>query len=486
MMNSMYAASLTSADSIKSSGQDLWGNIKVPYVFPHADSLSGDAWVRIPDDGSVEFSSLVGLPIAVNTESVPGLKSTFTMESSHIQLQCSPFVTTGAMDGGWINYTIFESYANTSLSGPSSNWNNCSFPKAPRNGTFQAITRSGDSTSDYLPWILALDTFVDPLWQSRMCDSLYAPNAGHYDFDQYSPATFADEKGIFTSEAKLQLLAWTESDDMAYSNPLSTTCGVAQSWVESRVDCNWSISPACAVTAQRPSQKQHASSNITHLSFPTVFTRINTDLPGASGLKYVFGLPDASLIYLVNTSSSYIFSQRELTNTASLDNLTGIDIGRRLGQLINTYLMISQGYDSISTGSLKKDQLNDVDSAINNITTTIWSIKTEDIYTINTAWLAAFFVTAIAMLVGSIVGAVFCHSSITPEILGFTSVAIRDSKHIDLAPGFGALGGLEMTKAFEGIEFRYGVVNKSESGQDALGVSWKVSAQRVKKRVPYV
>lgn len=121
-----------------------------------------------------------------------------------------------------------------------------------------------------------------------------------------------------------------------------------------------------------------------------------------------------------------------------------------------------------------------------NVTTTVLIVKTEEIYTINTAWQTTFFVTAIAMLAASILGAVFCHSSITPEILGFASIVIRDSKYVDLAPGFGALGGLEMTNSFEKIEFRYGVVNKSDSGQEVMGVSWKVSTERVKKRVPYV
>ncbi|KAI7778642.1 hypothetical protein LA080_001875 [Diaporthe eres] len=88
-------------------------------------------------------------------------------------------------------------------------------------------------------------------------------------------------------------------------------------------------------------------------------------------------------------------------------------------------------------------------------------VKTEEIYTINAAWLTAFFVAAIAMLAAS-------------------------TEYVDLAPGFGTLGGLEMTKAFEKIEFRYGVVSKSDSGQEVLGISWKVSAERVKKRVPYV
>lgn len=104
-----------SADSIKSSGQHLWGNIKVPYFSPHADILSEDAWVSVPDDGSVEFSSLVGIPFAANTEAGLGLKSNFTIESSYIQLQCSPFFTTGADGNGFLDYDVFSSYKNSSL-----------------------------------------------------------------------------------------------------------------------------------------------------------------------------------------------------------------------------------------------------------------------------------------------------------------------------------------------------------------------------------
>lgn len=482
VIKSMYSASLMSADSIKSSGQDLWGNIKVPYFSPHADSLPGEAWATVPDDGSVEFSSLVGIPFAIDIESGLGQRSNFTIESSYIELQCSPFVTTGADSSGHLDYDVFESYENTSLG---QSWAPCwdPMPKAPKNGTFQAFTTSYETgIKGIFPWVLALDTFLDPLWLNRICHP-FTSNRTEY-FSRFSPRIFANETGISTSQAKLQLLTYHESYRSYERNPLSTTCGVSQSWVESRVDCDWSNSPSCVVTAQRASQKQHSSSNITHLSFPSVFTPFNRDLPGASGYKSSFGLGDASMTYLANTSLSYMLSYD--ANSATLDNLTESDISHRLGQLINTYLMISQAYDSISAGRLSVDATNDLSSPIYNITTTMSTVNTEQIYTINAAWLTAFFVTAIAMLAASIVGAVFCHSSITPEILGFASAAIRDSKYVDLAPGFGPLGGLEMTKAFEKIEFRYGVVSKSDGGQEVLGVSWKVNTERVQKRVPYL
>ncbi|KAG8156859.1 hypothetical protein KVR01_013272 [Diaporthe batatas] len=485
MIDSMYAASLMSADSIKSSGQDLWGNIKIPYLFSHFERAPGDEWVNVPNDGSVKFSSLVGIPFAANFK--PGLRhrSNFRIESSHIQLQCSEFVPSKLDDNGHID----TSYVNSSLGGTwdlDGAWQNACIATSdpPDNGTFQGFTWSGDDDAVQLSWRLAMDTFIDPSWLSRLCHSIYESEEGQH-FSQFSPATFANEHQIATSRARLQLLAWRGLLGTSESDPRATTCGVSQSWVESRVDCEWSTSSPCVVTAQRPSRKQHASSNITHLSFPSVFTGLTSHLPRASGLRYSAGFLDASTIYLANTSTSFMLGREG--HEATFDNLTDSDISGRLGRLINTYLMISQAYDPISRGSLREGEVQDLaGSAINNITTTMWIVKVEDIYTVNNAWLAAYLVTAVAMLIGSIVGAVFCHSSITPEILGFASAAIRDSKHVDLAPGFGALGGLEMTKAFEEIEFRYGVVNKSDSGQEVLGVSWKVSAQRVKKRVPYV
>lgn len=482
VINSMYAASLMSADSIKSSGHDIWGNIKVPYLVPDTESRSGDAWVSIPDNGSVAFSSLVGLPLAANIDLGLRLKSNFTMESSHIQLQCSPFVptATGVDDSGSFESGVFSSYEKWNLSG--SFHPNCSpaFPNGPENGTFQAFPWSGDNNTNTLPWILALDTFLDPLWLERFCNLLFTQvvDMAENPLNLYSPAAFANETGISTSEARLQLMF------SSLHQPLSTICGVSQSWVESRVDCSWTVPSACLVTAQQPSQKPHASSNITHLSFPVVFTSFSTELPRASGLEFSGRITDASMIYLVNTSTSYIFSLEG--RQATLDNVTASDISLRLGQIIITYLMLSQAYDSISRGRLVVDRMGTVNSTRNEITTTMWIVETEENYTINTAWLAAFFVTAIAMLVGSIVGAVFCHSSVTPEILGFASAAIRDSRYVNLAPGFGGLGGLEMTNAFEKIEFRYGVVEKSESGQEVLGVSWKVNAGRAKKGVPYM
>lgn len=317
-----------------------------------------------------------------------------------------------------------------------------------------------------------MDTFLDPLWFERQMRDL--------DGFQVSPAAFANETGIYTTQARLQLLTWSLNYNIATSAPRATTCWLSQPYIESEVECTWfdsSVEPSCAVVAQRLSQKPHVSTSITSLSFQAVFSQFSSLLPTASGLQYSYRLSNPSILYLMNTSSSFLLDPSSRT-LGDLSTIPARDIGPRLGQLLNTYLISSQAFESITNGIPNDD--------VDNITAAAQTISTREVYAINQPWLAVFFVTTLVMLIGSVIGAVFCHISHTPEILGFASSAIRDSKYVKLAPGFGALGCLEMTKAFEGIEFRYGVVDKQNDGHEVIGVSWKLNVERAKKGVAYI
>lgn len=473
LTRSIYTAAMLSADSTKSGGQDSWGNIKIPYLSSYASDPSNESWVQVPDDGSSAFSSLVGLPAA---HIKPGSHSSYSffVESSYIELQCSLFLpVTFALD----LRTFPHTFDNTSLvTLPSS----IKFPSI-QNGTWQACVE--DENSYAKPWILASDTFVDPLWLERKSKWARSQIPGHPDMrgniTTYSPNAFANETNILTSQARLYLLT-SDLLDKSYGTISSTNCSISQPYVESQVECSRVESSSggnCSVVAQRPSQKTHASINITHLSFPWVFSYFSQDLPLASGLQFAYGVPDVSMLYLLNTSSSFILD--DLRDTSStFENITTRDVSYRLGQILNSYLIASQAYDSIPGGRPS--------NRVVNITTSASVHAHEEIYMISIPWLTAFSITALVMLLGSIAGAVFCHVSKTPEILGFASSAIRDSKYVNLTPGFGGLGGLEMTKAFEGVEFRYGVVGKTEGEQQVLGVLWKVNAKPVDRGVPYV
>lgn len=476
LTRSMYAAALFSADNTKASSQDSWGNVKIPYLSSYASNHSNDAWVKVPNNDSLVYSSLIGLP-AASIMTGPHLRYTFNMESSYIELQCDSVVRSYLTNSEYASfYTTFD---NTSLLTPPSR---SDFPRV-QNGTWQGCSDNG-----YGPWFLASDTFVDPLWLKRKSKWTwsYFPSRlteGRESIaDNYSPNAFANETNILTSQARLlfkTISPLTPGDRSPYTTQFSTTCWVSQLYIESKVECGQIESRAseCSVVAQRPSQQPRASTNITHLSYPWVFSTLSRNLPTASGLQFSAGPPDASLLYLRNTSLSFMLDGTRDTNL-NLENSKPDDFSYRLGQLINSYLIANQAFESIASGMSPNH--------LGNITANASIHTFETVYSISIPWLTVFFITTLVMFVGSVAGAVFCHMSKIPEILGYASSAIRDSKYVNLASGFGGLGGLEMTKAFDGIEFRYGVVGKLDSGQQVLGVSWKVNARPVKRGVPYV
>lgn len=486
LTRSMYTAAMLSADETKASNQDSWGNVKIPYMSSYTNNHSDDSWVQVPDNDNWVFSSLVGLP-ATMAETGARLNYTFDMESSYIELQCPSVVYLNR------SYPSYGDYINSSDYYPYTSFDNTSLIRQPsllefpevENGTWQACVHDENNNNE--TWILASDTFVDPLWLERKSMWIWSHVPDHLAESRelistyYSPNAFVNETNILTSQASLLLKSVSSLSSISNTvNEFSTTCSISQPYIESRIKCSRTDplkSGECSVIAQRVSQAPHPSTNITHLSFPWVFSTLSMMIPKASGLQNNHGLADTSLAYLFNTSSSFLLdgTNQMLPN---LDQVTASDIGFRLGQLINTYLMASQAFESIAAGISP--------GHIGNLTT-LASIHTyEEVYATNKPWITVFFVTALVMFLGSIAGAVFCHVSKTPEILGYASSAIRDSKYVSLAPGFGGLGGLEMTKAFENIEFRYGVVERMKSGQEMLGVSWKVNVKPAEKGVPYV
>lgn len=478
LMRSMITAAMLSADSTKESTQDSWGNVKIPYLTSYADHTSDGSWVKVPDNGVV-FSSLIGLP----AKSISlGSRLNFNMESSYIELQCHPLSFSYPSNQDYFNF--YSSLNNASLI------ERPSLAKFARvsNGTWQAHMEHEKGTE---PWLLASDTFVDPLWLERKSRWIWSQlpehmaDARRHITTHYSPNAFTNETNILTSQARLLLhslfnISSSNRTGVVSAQRLSTTCMISQPYVESQIECS-RIDPSkvgeCLVTAQRPSQKPHASTNITHLSFPWAFSSFSRILPTASGLSLNHGLADTSLAYLLNTSSSFLVD-RTNTTLPDLKRVSSSQVSHRLGQLINSYLIASQAFDAIA-GGISADHAG-------TLTANAFIHTYEQVNAISIPWLTTFFITALVMFAGSIAGAVFCHVSKSPEILGYASSAIRDSRYVNLAPGFGGLGGLEMTKAFEGIEFRYGVVGKSESGQQLLGVSWQVNAQPIERGVPYV
>jgi hypothetical protein len=71
-----------------SLGEDVWGNVRIPYIFslPGYDERRMDEWLAVPDDQIVNYTSLIGIPFGSRPDNVIGNIS-FVMNSSHHELE---------------------------------------------------------------------------------------------------------------------------------------------------------------------------------------------------------------------------------------------------------------------------------------------------------------------------------------------------------------------------------------------------------------
>ncbi|KAI7775579.1 hypothetical protein LA080_006590 [Diaporthe eres] len=83
---------------------------------------------------------------------------------------------------------------------------------------------------------------------------------------------------------------------------------------------------------------------------------------------------DPSILYLINTSSSFLLDPSSILS-GNLSTVPAHDIGYRLGQLLNTYQINSQAFESITSGIPNED--------VGNITAAAQTTSTKEVYAIN-------------------------------------------------------------------------------------------------------
>ncbi|KAJ4328689.1 hypothetical protein N0V84_000880 [Fusarium piperis] len=168
ILNSMYNAALLSPDSIRNDSQDIWGNVKIPYL-PSYGNLDSPGWQRVPS--IFEYSALVGIPI--NNISVGN--SSFPIESTYVYLECFNFTKMGFKVAKYIDIK------NTSLG-----LNSIPTEPALPNGTWRGYELNSAS------WTLAIDTLADFMWSNHSFYQLHG-----LDTDQVkSPSMFTNEIGV--------------------------------------------------------------------------------------------------------------------------------------------------------------------------------------------------------------------------------------------------------------------------------------------------
>lgn len=431
IMENIYTALLVSAPTSRSNPVDTWGNIRIPAL--HYDGGSpGDEWREVRRGNSTEYVSLLGIPV---NATFPAGNTSFTMESSHLTLKCSEGNSTELTDP---TVQAVELYAIEVGS----------HDDLPPNGTWAGACE-GNLTdfkcNQTSTWSLALDRFIDKSWHSR----LTPPN-----FENMAPSVmFADAADVEAGETRLLLQVRIPGFKTSGADQFTATCKLTQTYVESRVNCTRLeeavTGPDCAVTAQRLSEQPHPSGNISFLSFPLAFHELAARLPRLlKEFEEGRGSRDLSMQYLADPSK---FTHGIPGNFL---HVTGAELSLRLAQLLNTFIGSSQqivsaveGMTGVRGSKLSDEQLVQADSQ-----------RFEEYIRLSRAWNATCLASCLVLLFSGLASVVFTHLAKGPDMLGYVSSSVRDSRFVEMAPAVRRLDGPDLTRRLKGRRIRAGIV----------------------------
>lgn len=461
VINSMYNTLILSPDVVKSDTMDVWGNVKIPALSSYGTFSTAD-WQNVSlGTGGQEFTSLVGVPVAHVAEG----NTTLSLESSYIHLEC------GNANVSSFKYDpetgpIFASpilFNETSL---------CMSENCPTvtNGTWQGWNLN-NTLDEMAGWNLALDVFVDELWN----DYDWYKQRGLENGVVYTPALFVEETGVAANPTTLLFQVREQTSSRGAPDYTTFRCGVTQKYVESLVHCSRESPTArqnCSVTAQRPSQKPYADENISQLSFTRVFRYVSRGLPQATNHRGSTYTSDISLNYLGNPSTNTMTNADAPPKLASLETRL---IGYRLAQLINSYVFLSQAFSSAPGGSV------DTNAAFEpNVTAGVDVERLVEVYQITRVWMGLYILSCIVLLIGALMSACVTHFVHGPEILGYASTVVRDSKFIDIQPTAGLMDGMDLARMLKDRRVRYGFTQMKLENTPLVGVGSQEEVDRIK------
>jgi hypothetical protein len=463
-----FGSVLQVPSDMQSDSMDIWGNVRIPFLAEEGHDEQGEGgWQNVTwaDDPS-RFSSLAGLPIS----SLPEGNNTLDIESSYIHLDCFNKTRDSSGDHDPTSITSMNVLGGV-LVGPD--------PKYLDNSTWLGVrkneTRWG-ATGETVFWEIALDRFVHPIWWDNGRNSvptdpeLFTWNSS--DFENWtphpafgtcenSPELFVKEHGIQAGPTTLFFRAILSDGSMAPGAEYTAYCRVTQRYVESRVDCRQERDARrnCTAVAQRPSRREgNPPEDVTYLSFPTFFRQVARQLPLAT--ERSAGESDLAVQWLNHSSikpASYTNRGYPTLADGDVDLKT---FSTRFAQVLNTYIVLS-------TYAMN---LDGEDVLAPNTTVTVQNSRLELVYQLDKRWVTVAFACCGVLLASCVASLFLAYKATSPEVLGFASSSIRDSKLIDFPPTLGSMEGLEVSKQYGKMRVRYGYSDLTLEGQRLVGI----------------
>ncbi|KAJ4136586.1 hypothetical protein NW768_004203 [Fusarium equiseti] len=408
-LSNMFSALFFTSEERKTDPMDIWGNVKIPNL-----NIDDNGWHNVMSGPSPDsYSVLLGLPItSVTTGNI-----TFLLEPSYLHLECWNY---SIQTNGLSDFSLFNWTEPSDTIDPKTFQRKGPLPKP--NGTWHG--RSIDELES--SWTMAVDRFVDQYWSNvtHMSRRLEA-SPGESNVTYGHPKLFKNETDLQVEVANLLFEGLFSDDISSPGKQVVAECSVLQRYVESRVHCSradMSTPQKCSVIAQRLSRKKHATENITMLNWKMIWSRV-TKLPKLLQGNTWSGFADIILRYLSDTRANAVPGMGLDVDMNLFNKTTAEQFGRRLGQVINTYLLLGQVYQSAMR----------VDHGFNfNITAPAERTNLVETYTVHWSWAVLFLVSSLILLASGIVSIVFAQLAIGPEVLGYASTVVYSSKYVEL------------------------------------------------------
>ncbi|KAG9251024.1 uncharacterized protein F5Z01DRAFT_628340 [Emericellopsis atlantica] len=467
LFGTIYTSLLLAPSVVKNDTMDLWGNVKIP-LLPASSSSASSSWRELKQGDIPRYSAMVGIPLLNVSEG----NTSFTLESSYISLDCEDLRThTENETLEEVNSTVIQM------------WVYYPYNTIP-NGTFQGYPTSRNISGklESAPWSLSVDRFVDSGWANGSWirrDTVPEDEEWAYmERVQDSPAfMFEHDEDVDFGPVRLYFQAALSNQALLHEDAVFSYCDIEQRYVESRVICERPPSnnrPSCRVNAQRDSQKAHPPSTITPLSFPQILQAFSKNMPLATG-------PNAGDISNADITLQYMADPalRNLTlpgpgDAVRLQDTQRADFSQRFTEVLNSYLHVTQMF----TNALGNED-PDGRRLSSNVTA---PAKVETLvleYHVRKEWAALCILACCVLLAAGVAGVVYAHVSVGPEILGFASTVVRDSKLVDMPVGAGARDGLELTVEMKQRRIRYGLTRRDGDLEPLLGVGEEDGTVRI-------
>lgn len=422
-INALYSANLLAPLSVKSSDEDTWGNLKIPWLpIPDDAPLQSGTWSAIADlTWADNYSSLVGLPLAGLTRKPQTLQE-FTFEYAYMDLKCPlPAYNVSKKDPDFVKQLGLVWFSS----------NQSMFTNEAKN----TITS------------FFLDTHT-PMSNKRVVNVLLDQNAT----TSSDPSLQVPRNILFGSL------------DSTSSTVLLRNCTVTLIYTEAQAQCT---EDGCEVKAIRPSTRyQHRNPNLTLLDSFVLSYHFMQDFPLATGSVHN-GDTSPTEYYVRGAHIPFGTATARLLGLATLPNdLFAI----RMGQLMNTYLQLSlaplayigdlpapsEDIWKTSDQSISTEVYDETLPPFLPISTNSTITVTTELYSCNYLWFSFLLLSSCILFMLGSVGTALSHLCHAPDMMGYVSSFTYNNPYMSVPSGGESLGAMERARLLRDVKVKIG------------------------------